>query len=171
MKRNTNKDNEERAKTEKKANKNARKKKKRTARNKATDVRIYRGYEIDHYMFKAKTQVQKENTPKDMERTSNQKIRSYKLKDLEARAKYQKELEKSMDKALTEGILDWEKYKETIREVAKKIQTLQGLSSKTVYDETKLSDMTIPESIAYSKNSMCIIPFEKEHEVEVNFQK
>ncbi|KAF2889968.1 hypothetical protein ILUMI_16205, partial [Ignelater luminosus] len=60
-------------------------------------------------------------TPKDAKRTSNEKIKSYKLKDPQARAKYQKELEKLMDQALTEGSLNWEKYKETIKEVAKKV--------------------------------------------------
>ncbi|KAF2902773.1 hypothetical protein ILUMI_03418 [Ignelater luminosus] len=74
------------------------------------DVRMYRGYEVgtDHYMLKAKIQVQKENSPKDMERTSNDRIRGYKIKDSEAKTKCQKELEKSMINALTKGSLDWE---------------------------------------------------------------
>ncbi|KAF2904383.1 hypothetical protein ILUMI_01792 [Ignelater luminosus] len=90
--------------------------------NRIKNVRIYKGYEIgtDHNMLKAKIQVQKENTPKDMERTSNEKIRSYKLKNPKARATYQEELEKLMDKALTEGNLNWEKTKKQLKKEQRK---------------------------------------------------
>ncbi|KAF2891355.1 hypothetical protein ILUMI_14818 [Ignelater luminosus] len=48
----------------------------------------------------------KKKTPKAMKGESNEKKWSYKLTDPEARAKYQKELEKSVDITPTEESLD-----------------------------------------------------------------
>ncbi|KAF2896321.1 hypothetical protein ILUMI_09854 [Ignelater luminosus] len=84
-----NKGNEKIAETEKQANKNARQKEKRTAKNKATV---------------------------DKEQMKIMFMPTWNVRDLK-----DKEKEQSMDKALTEGGLDWKKYKETIKEVAKKV--------------------------------------------------
>lgn len=93
--------------------------------DKVKDVRVYRGHEIgsDHYLLKATLSLRKKENVKEIKRTSNEKIRSYKLKDIEIRNKYQERLEEALRgiESINKGQTLWEMYKKAVINTGKEI--------------------------------------------------